>query len=88
MSYFLSQNLISWPSKYIVLQSERKDIEEVIEVLPTNTVSSDDSGISKTTDYNLYDTLNRWLRITGCVSRFKSNILAKSEIGQSKSSGY
>ena len=85
ISYFLSQNLISWSSKYIFFFAIRgKRHEEVIEVVATNTNSSGNLSISKTIDYHRYDTLNKFLRITGYTSRVKANILAKDELNEIK----
>ena len=75
--YFLSQNPIFWPSKDIFLQSEGKGIEEKIEMVATNTVGSSNLGVGKIIDCHRYDSLNKLLRITGYVLRFKANILAK-----------
>ena len=61
-----------------------KKHEEVIEVVATNTNSSGNLGISKTIDYHRYDTLNKFLRITGYTSRVKANILAKDELNEIK----
>ena len=58
--------------------------EEVIKVVATNTNSSGNLGISKTIDYHRYDTLNKFLRITGYTSRVKANILAKDELNEIK----
>lgn len=47
-------------------------------------VSSDYLGIGKIIDCHWYDTLNKLLRITGYISRFKVNILANDELDEMK----
>ena len=47
-------------------------------------VSSDYLGIGKIIDCHWYDTLNKLLRITGYIWRFKANILANDELDEIK----
>ena len=46
-------------------------------MVATNTVGSSNLGVGKIIDYHRNDSLNKLLRITGYVLRFKVNILPK-----------
>ena len=46
-------------------------------MVATNTVASSNFGVGKIIDCHRYDSLNKLLRITGYVLRFKANFLAK-----------
>ena len=62
------------------------------ELVVLDKVSSDYLGIGKIIDCHWYDTLNKLLRITGYISRFKTNIcqwwIRWNQIRQSNSSEY